>query len=88
MHPNDNLAPYKYIYVLRLDDFWIMESGYISGAGTWMQARQFQNYPQAKAALADPSWHNDPQGVSRAKVVRLTISITEFKMSPQYFKKE
>jgi len=77
-----NFSPYKYIYCLLLDQSWVQEFGYVSGAGSWMQAKQFQCHSAAKDARDDPSWHNDPEGVIRAKIARLTVSV-EVKIFPR-----
>lgn len=55
---------------------WVADYGYTGGKGTWLKAKHFMNVSDARAAIADPSWHNDPAGVARAKPVRLNLSVS------------
>lgn len=64
-----------WIVVLMVDSSFVCDFGYASGKGTWLQARHFMNVQAARAAINDPSWHNDPEGIARAKPVRLFISV-------------
>lgn len=62
----------EWFYVLMLDGMYVSEFGYSSA---WRSARQFTNVQDARAKIADPSWHNDPDGVRRAKPVRLNLRV-------------
>lgn len=62
----------EWFYVLMLDGMYVHEFGYSSA---WRSARHFMNVQDARAALANPSWHNDPDGVRRAKPVKLKLCI-------------
>jgi hypothetical protein len=65
-----------WIYLLRSrSGMWVDEFGYSCGAGTWMRAKHFSNIGDARRAIEDPSWHNDPAGVARCKPVKLRIHI-------------
>ncbi len=70
-----NWEPYRFVYLLMTDGAAAGKFGYVSGVGAWMHARHFQSYPDAKQARADPSWHNDPEGIRHTKIVRLVVSV-------------
>lgn len=70
-----NLAS-TWIYLLQTSGgMWVDKFGYSCGAGTWMTARHFMNLGAAREAIADPNWHNDPDGVARCKPVKLRIHV-------------
>lgn len=71
-----------WVVLLKLDGMWVADYGYTGGKGTWLKAKHFMNVQDARAAIANPSWHNDPAGVKRAKPVRLIISV-----KPVYYPK-
>ena len=78
---NANFAEHRFVYVLETEHrLLVCQTGFVAGAGTWLRARQFQCKADAEAARADPSWHNDPDSVARARVVRLAVNVT-----PHYY---
>jgi hypothetical protein len=68
----------KYVYVLQsLSGMYVCDFGYTSH---WDGARKFTNHKDAVDARADFGWHNDPGGVYNAKIVRLTVAVTQAKV--------
>lgn len=70
-----NWEPLRFIYLLMVDGTLACGFGYTSGRGAWLNARHFQCHSDARDARADPRWHNDPDGIRRAKIVRLAVSV-------------
>ncbi len=71
-----NWEDYRFVYLLMSGGaFANKEIGWCCGVGAWRHARQFQCYPDVKAARANSSWHNDPDAISRSQIVRLVISV-------------
>jgi hypothetical protein len=62
----------EWFYVLMLDGMYVSQFGYSSA---WRSAREFMNVQDARAKITDPSWHNDPDGVRRAKPVKLNLCV-------------
>jgi hypothetical protein len=77
-----NYAPINWVYLIECPVGWACDFGYVSGTGTWLQARRFNCYADAKQALENPSWHNDPDGVRRGRVVRLRVTIRALAYRP------
>ena len=75
MKNDPNLAS-TWIYLLwHPIGMWVDNFGYSAGAGTWMRAKHFSNVGDARRAIEDPSWHNEPAGVARCKPVKLHIHV-------------
>lgn len=71
-----NWEPYRFVYLLMTDSsFANKDFGWASGVGAWLHARHFQCYNDARDGRADPRWHNDQDGIRRAKIVRLAVSV-------------
>lgn len=73
--PKDPDFEDDWIVLLRAGNAWVADYGYTCGKGTWLRAKHFMNVQDARAAIANPGWHNDPAGVRRAKPVRLVLSV-------------
>ncbi len=77
-NPTDpNFHDIRFRYLLLVDNLlWVNKVGFSAGCGTWMNAKHFTNLSEARHARDNPEWHNDPDAVRKAEIVRLLISVT------------